>query len=219
MAEPPSCPHCQAPLGGTARFCHRCGQRTASGRHERIAWVAAFIVCAAFTGYIAVRAGDMNAAPAQNPAAATPAATGAAAVDLSSMTPRERFDRLFDRVMNASERGDQAEVTRFTPMALMAFGQLDTVDQDARFHASLLHLATGDAAGALAQADSMQARDPRHLLALLVRATVATQSGDRDGAARARAEFEAAWDAEIARGLPEYEDHRPSLDTFRQSAG
>lgn len=219
MAEPSSCRQCQAPLGETARFCHRCGHRTASGRHERVVWAAAFITCAVFTAFIAMRAGGMNPAPAPNSAAAAPAATGAAAIDLSSMTPRERFDRLFDRVMAASERGDQAEVTRFSPMAIMAFAQLDAVDQDARFHAGLLHLASGDAAGALAQADSMQARDPEHLLALLIRATVAAQAGDQAESTRARAALEAAWDREIARELPEYVDHRPSLDTFRQSAG
>ena len=42
------------------------------------------------------------------------------------MTPRERFDRLFNRIMQAAERGDSAQVERFTPMALGAYHQLDT---------------------------------------------------------------------------------------------
>ena len=65
------------------------------------------------------------------------------------MTPRERFDRLFNRIMQAAEQGDSVEVERFTPMALGAYQQLDSRDADARYHAAVLHLQVGDfAAGA-----------------------------------------------------------------------
>ena len=64
------------------------------------------------------------------------------------MTPRERFDRLFNRIMEAGQQGDTAQVARFTPMALGAYAQLDTFDADARYHAAVLHLQVGRIAGA-----------------------------------------------------------------------
>ena len=47
------------------------------------------------------------------------------------MSPRERFNRLYNRIMTAAQSGDEATVSRFTPMALMAYAQLDTIDADA----------------------------------------------------------------------------------------
>ena len=62
------------------------------------------------------------------------------------MSPRERFDRLYNRIMTAAENGDEGTVTNFTPMALSAYSMLDTVDADARYHAALIKLHTGDIA-------------------------------------------------------------------------
>ena len=59
-------------------------------------------------------------------------ARAGAAPDISQLSPRERFDRLFNRIMQAAEQGDTAQVRRFTPMALGAYAQLDTIDADAR---------------------------------------------------------------------------------------
>jgi len=93
-------------------------------------------------------------APAAEVAANAPFAGGAAAggppPDISNMSPRERFDRLYNRVMTAAENGDEATVTNFSPMALSAYGMLDTVDADARYHAALIKLHTGDIDGATA---------------------------------------------------------------------
>jgi hypothetical protein len=67
--------------------------------------------------------------------------------DLSTMSPRERFDRLFNRIMTAAEAGNAAEVTTFLPMARMAYAQLDTVNIDARYHMAMLDV-PGDCARA-----------------------------------------------------------------------
>ena len=47
--------------------------------------------------------------------------------------------------MQAAEQGDTAQVERFTPMALGAYAQLDTINVDARYHAAVLRLQVGDA--------------------------------------------------------------------------
>ena len=116
------------------------------------------------------------------------AGAAGAAPDISQMTPRERFDRLFNRVMQAAEQGDTAQVERFTPMALGAYAQLDSINTDARYHAAVLQLQVGDAAGALALADTILARSPGHLFGYIVRGTPAGSraTAPRPGAGRPR---------------------------------
>jgi hypothetical protein len=151
--------------------------------------------------------GGSPAAAAGGPAAAAP--------DISQLSPRERFDRLFNRVMAAAENGDTAEVQRFLPMARMAYDQLPAIDPDARYHLAMLHLQGNDAAAALAQADSIDRTAPRHLFAPLIREAEAVRRGDSAAAVTARAAFLAAYDAEMALGRPEYGDHRGALERFR----
>jgi hypothetical protein len=149
----------------------------------------------------------------------TAAAVASAPPDLSTMTPRERFDRLYRRVMGAAETGDTATVARFAPMVFAAYGQLDTVDADARYHAALLYLhLQGDTATALRLADSILASNPRHLFGFLIQGTAAQLTGNQRLLARARSAFLAAWDRELQADRPEYRDHRAMLDQFRNAA-
>jgi hypothetical protein len=161
--------------------------------------------------------------PASAPAQALVAETqpeGAAPPDLSTMTPRERFDRLYNRVMRAAESGDTATVARFSPMAMLAYGQLDSVDADARYHAAVLQLhVRADTAAALRLADSILAIQPHHLFGYLIRGTAARLAGDQRLLAHAYADFLAAWDAETRANRPEYRDHQAMLDQFRSAAG
>jgi hypothetical protein len=197
------------------------------GAAHRGLWIAAIGASLLFTGFIAWQAHRFNTAPPPamaNAGNAPPgpgrvSAGGAAAVDLASMTPRERFDRLFARVMTAAEQGDTAQALRFAPMARMAFAQLDTVDQDARFHLALVQGQTGDWAAATATADTMLAAVPEHLLGLLLLESAAVRRGDAAAAAAARRRFLAAWNGEMAAGRQEYADHRDALDDFRARAG
>jgi hypothetical protein len=106
-------------------------------------------------------------ANAGNAGATSPLSTRAP--DISQMTPRERFDRLFDRVMGAAERGDSTTVTQFSPMALGAYDMLDQVDADARYHAAMIHLVNGGVDAALALADTIQRAAPNHLFGYLIR--------------------------------------------------
>jgi hypothetical protein len=134
------------------------------------------------------------------------------------MTPRERFDRLYDRVMRASENGDQTTVGRFGPMALAAYSMLDSVDTDARYHAALLRLHTGDAAGAKSLADTMVATTPGHLFGYLARGMVARWSGDSLTLKTAYRAYLDRYPAEIAKPREDYQSHRTMLDRFRDDA-
>jgi hypothetical protein len=138
--------------------------------------------------------------------------------DLSSMSPREAADRLFNRVMAASENGDNAEALRFAPMALQAYDNLGTLDNDARYHVALLHLTTGNSKSARAQIDLLRKSAPNHLLAFMLEHQIAEHSGNKDGVARAYKAFLAAYDAEIATGREEYQDHLNTIERFRKAA-
>jgi hypothetical protein len=138
--------------------------------------------------------------------------------DISNMSPRERFDRLYNRIMTAAENGDDATVTNFTAMALSAYTMLDTIDEDARYHAALLRLHTGDISGATALGDTILAQTPGHLFGYIVLGTVARFRKDDAGLKRAYSGFLSHFDTEMKAGRGEYEDHGRSLTDFKQAA-
>jgi hypothetical protein len=137
------------------------------------------------------------------------------APDISNMSPRERFDRLFQRI---AESQSSDTIMMFAPMALGAYQQLDQVDTDLRFHAATIHLIVGETSQALALADTIAATQANHLFASLIRGEAAQQQGDSVGLAKQYAAFLATYDAELKVGRREYLEHRPWLDEFRARA-
>jgi hypothetical protein len=166
--------------------------------------------------FILVRQAPARPDPAVLGAGGTP--VGESPPDLSTMSPRERFNRLYNRIMRGAEAGDQASITRFTPMALMAYAQLDTIDADARFHAALLRVHTGDVEAARALGDSVLAESPGHLFGYVILGTAARWRKDDRALRRAYAGFLEHYDAETKAARPEYGEHRTSLDDFRRAA-
>lgn len=150
------------------------------------------------------------------------ASTGTAAEgtppDISNMTPKERYDRLYNRVMRAAEAGDQATVAQFTPMTVMAFQQLDSIDADARFHMAMLLLHTGQAHGAQAEADSILKFSPGHLFGYMIRGAVARWDKNGPALKRAQEEFLARYDSEMKAKRPEYGEHERAVSDFRAAA-
>ena len=205
---------------GTGRYCAQCGKVLGGGTHsqrprERRAWGTAAAASLLVLGLLLVLVWrDKDSAAAGGNAAASPAPP-----DLSNMSPRERFDRLYQRVMGAAQTGDTTTVTRFAPMVFAAYAQLDTVDADARYHAALLHLhLQADTAAALRLADSILAASPRHLFGFLIQGTAGQLAGNPKRLERARAGLLAAWAAEMQAGRPEYRDHQAMLERFRATA-
>src|SRR3954470_21398796 len=220
---PRSCASCHATLSARARFCHRCGHPVSGGsrspRSERRAWAVAAVLCLLLVGGIVYKvSGGAPAAPVPDMAntgadprersAGQSSPTGeelqGRAPDISTMTPRERFDRLFNRIMQAGERRDSVEVQRFTPMALGAYQQLDEHDIDARYHAAVLYIGVGDFAPAYALADSILGESPHHLFGSIIRGTAAGLQGDPAVRTRAEREFLRNYTAEMAAKRVEY---------------
>jgi hypothetical protein len=150
------------------------------------------------------------------PPSAVPAAT-AGVPDISQLSPEERFDRLYRRVMQASRSGDTM-ATRLAPMALGAFEMLDSVTADQRYHAALIKLHLGDAAGARAFGDSILAGDSTHLLGYVARGMAYRWERDTLRLKPVYDAFRRHAAAELARGRPEYTEHGMILQEFRQAA-
>lgn len=220
------CARCGASRPDSARYCPSCGaSSTASAGltgNERLRWFAAggIVVALAAFGVLALsRDPSFNTAAQQGGASPSPAQAPAPDMpDLASMTPRERFDRLFNRIMRSSETGDEASVGTFAPMALQAYGMLDTVDADARYHAALIMLHTGDMGGARALADTISKQDPGHLFATVVRGTIARFQQDQQALNAAYGEFLKNYDRETAVGRQEYGEHPRALQDFLEAA-
>jgi hypothetical protein len=217
------CRSCGGAVAQGARFCPACGQGVglvrAAPSAERTPWIIAGAALVGLLGVLLVMVTRAAPAPTQP---AEPAGMvegdGGTPPDISNMSPRERFDRLYNRVMRAAQAGDEATVSRFTPMALMAYSQLDSLDADARYHAALLEVHSGDVAGPTALADTILAQSPGHLFGYVIRGTVARWQKDQKTLSRAYAGFMEHYDAEIKAGRPEYGDHKTSIDEFHQAA-
>lgn len=216
------CAACGAALSGP--FCSSCGAPAGAGspgapprgpaRSTFPPWMILAAAAVVLGGALLLVVRRERAAR-PDAAAAVPAG---APPDISAMPPRERFDRLYNRTMRAAESGDTATVRTFAPMALLAYGQLETVDADARYHAALIRLHTGDAAGASALADTILTGQPGHLFGYIVRSTVARWQGDSAAMRTAYSGFLRHYDAEMKAARPEYDDHKFIIDDVHRLA-
>ena len=179
--------------------------------------MAALLAVAVALGAVFLARGFSSASPLV-PAVATGGDDPMApAPDISRLTPAERFDRLYRRVMQGARTGDTI-ATRFAPMALAAFEMLDTVDADTRYHAALIKLHLGDAAGAAAFGDSILAQDSAHLLGFVARGMAFRWQQDTARLPAVYAGFRRHAAAELARGRPEYAEHQLILGEFLRAA-
>ncbi len=228
---PPTCPSCKTDLPAGVRFCHLCGTPLGAGAgagagagtaHPRVArstlpaWIAVGAIGTLGIGYIALQVFGSKP-PGQQPSPPT------LAPDLSQLTPRERADRLFDRIVRAAEAGDTAQVGQFQPMALAAYSMLPRQDSDSRYHVGLIHSLTGAFASARAQLDSIRATNPDHLLGVMLDFAIAQLTDNVAEQRQAYRDFLDAYDAEIALQKPEYAAHDPAIEAFltasRQALG
>lgn len=145
-------------------------------------------------------------------------ATGAAGVDLSSMTPREAADRLYVRVMTAAEAGDSTTARGFVPMAVSAYEQARPLDADGLFHLSSLQRVAGDLAAAVSTAEEALANEPDHLLNLYAAAEASRESGAADDARRYYQRLVNVWDEQMASGHQDYLDHANMMTSVRNEA-
>lgn len=237
-----TCADCGATVTAGAKFCHRCGasvgQRTARVSRERglagaLPWAVAAIALLALVALVAGQRIARARPPAQASAIgdagdgtiAGSEESGRAptpAPDISNLTPEQRAERLFNRIMTSFEAGDTARVQFFAPMAVQAYQQLPNMTADDRYHLGRIGAVTGVAQLAAAQADSILRGQPNHLLGLILAAQAARMRGNETAARAFDARLLAAQSAELRKRLPDYEQHANdisrAIDGARRSA-
>lgn len=224
-----SCRECQNPLPAGARFCNQCGVAVAAvpataapGRTFPLPWAVAGAAVVALLAVLVVPRFSREPEAAAAPLAVQPAPAGPAGdpttVDLASMTPRERADRLFNRVMQGMSGGDTTRIGFFTDMAIQAYGMVPERNADLHYHLGELHRVKGDLDAARAQADTILAADPQHLFGLFGAAQVELMRGNPAEGKALFQRFLDAYTAQIARNLPEYQEHVQGLPAMRAEA-
>ena len=217
------CSACKETLVAGARFCHRCGTPTGAtvasggttGRPSQGTLVPWAVAGLAFIGLIALVLTRSARSDATERAVATPLGAPSGMTrgpDLSTMSPRERADRLFNRVMSYQERGVTDSVQFFADMGLRAYQMLPTLDHDARYDMGRIAEAAGSASIAKAQADTILRESPAHLLGLALAARAARLTNDVAAARGFDRRLVAAEAAERRKRLPEYERHATDID-------
>lgn len=210
----------------SARFCQGCGKSLTGGswlNAQTLTVLGACLATLVALGALFSTVIDTGDTSGGSSAVTTPARTAPTPAgqppDLSTMSPREAADRLFNRVMMADEQGNADEVTQFAPMAIAAYDQLESLDLDALYHVGLIHAAAGDLDSAGDAVERLKAAVPEHLLASLLEHRLAMDANDQARADRAIEQFRAHYDDEIRIDRLEYRDHERSIVQFREQYG
>lgn len=214
------CAACGTELTAGARFCQRCGAAVdgvpaapaasapAAGFSKALPWSVLALAVVALIALVFAQ-NDLRPVPPETGAAPLAGAMGAP--DISNMSPEERADRLFNRVMSLASEGKTDSAAFFSTMALSALDALAPHNTHRRYDIGLVALVGGRVAVAAAQADTILAERSTHLLGLALAAQAADARGDAAAARTFRARLLAAEAAERARALPEYTDHDPDI--------
>jgi hypothetical protein len=134
------------------------------------------------------------------------------APDISSLSPSERADRLFDRVMRLKEQGKQDSVEFFAPMVMSAYQMMGPLNADQHYDLGRIGEVTGVTDLARAEADTILKANPTHLLGLALAAHAATAANQPAAARQFYRRLLAAAPGETAKALPEYGRHRNDID-------
>jgi hypothetical protein len=237
-----TCSTCSAPLTPGARFCHRCGTPSGApsaapsrGFASALPWAVAALALVSLTALVVGQRFGARSQPAANAevldganmlgatpigpgaseagAAGAPAGTMPRAPDISQLSPEQRAERLYDRIMTEHEAGRQDAVRTFLPMARAAYEMLDSLNLDQRYDLGRLGEVGGDTALARAQADTILQKRPTHLLGLILAARIARLEKNEARARALDARLVAAAPAERPVALPEYLLHKNDIDT------
>lgn len=136
---------------------------------------------------------------------------GMRAPDISSLSPQERAERLYTRIMILNSQGKADSVQFFAPMALAAYQMLEPLHADQRYDMGRVAEVAGQIDVARAQADTILRDAPTHLLGLIL----ASRAADLLSLSSQKAEFNrrllAAEKSEFATKKPEYDRHEDDI--------
>jgi len=131
--------------------------------------------------------------------------------DISQLSPQERADRLFNRVMTLYGEGKEDSVLFFAPMAISAYQMLEPLNADQRYDLGRIAEVAGALPLAKAQADTILKQNPTHLLGLILAARIAGLDKRTSDSSSFVSRFRAAYPQEIKKNLPEYDRHSADI--------
>jgi uncharacterized protein (DUF58 family) len=188
--------------------------RTAEGLSNALPWAVAAI---AILALIALAAGQRFAratrSATETGAVATAGGPAPRAPDISTLTPLERAERLYERIMTAAQRGRMDSVLFFMPMAVQSYEALAPMTIDQRYDLGRLGEAAGDPTLVTAQADTILRQQPQHLLGLVLAYRAARLRRDGPAIQGALDRLARVADQERQRQLPEYLLRQADIDS------
>lgn len=224
------CPVCKGELSAGSKFCHHCGspagaaEKVATAKSTPLPWVVAALALLTMFAMLAGRGfNSARGSTLDAPSNALPQAglddrgaqpdQGAVtrAPDISSMSPQERADRLFNKIMLLNSQGKSDSVQFFAPMALQSYQMLPAMNADQHYDMGRVAEVAGAIPLAKAQADSILKQNPSHLLGLILAARVASLTGDQAGLLAIEKRLVAAEKTELAKKLDEYDRHQDDI--------
>ena len=214
--EGAACRSCASTLTPGARFCHRCGAAVGAAAGQiadpgptALPWIVASIALVALIALVAAQRFSAASSDLDEISTAQPMVRGP---DISQLTPRERADRLYDRIMGLQQRGRTDSIQFFAQMAIPAYQMAQPLDASARYAMGRIAEAAGLADFARAQADTILREEPNHLLGLVLAIRAARLAGNEAAATSAERRLIAAEPAERRRNRAEYTRHRDEID-------
>lgn len=215
------CNNCGAPLNGKGA---PAGAAPAAGGN-RLPWIVAGVALIGVIALVLVQTATKSGTPAdatpQGPMAGNaPFANGASgpAPDISSMSPQERADRLFNRVMRYASEGKQDSAAIFAPMAIQSFEMLAPLDVHGHFDLGLVAVVSGDAARAKSEADEILKKNDKDLLGLTLAIRAAEAAKDPATRKKLEQRLIANEASERKTKRPEYEAHSGDIDEALKEA-
>jgi hypothetical protein len=185
------------------------------GLAASLPWILALVGLVGGSAYVA---GQTGAQPtAQEPAPGGMVAPfarggGGAPPDIASMTPNERANRLYGRIMQYVTAGKADSAAFFAPMALAAHEMLESPSADERYHLGQINEMIGNAPVARAQADTILKAEPDNLLGLMLASRAARMANRPMDAKPFEQHLLKVLDAQLATRKPEYDMHRSEID-------
>jgi hypothetical protein len=143
---------------------------------------------------------------------------GMRAPDISSLSPQERADRLYNKVMLLATQGKIDSVQFFAPMALTSYQMLSPLNADQRYDMGRIGEVVGAIPLAKAQADSILRENPNHLLGLILEARLATLARDTAQLHLYERRLVAAEKSEAPKKREEYLRHQDDITNALQQA-
>ena len=227
-----TCGGCRAGLTPGARFCHRCGtpagakvsEPARSGR-DPLPWAVALVALCALIALVggqrfaAARGGGLDAPQNALPQAgldfpAPGGQQGMRAPDISSMSPQERANRLYNRIMALHEQGKTDSVQFLAlNMFIPQLRSMEPLDAHLRYDLGRVGEVAGTVDVATAQADTILRTQPNHLLGLILASRAARMRGDEAAARQFDRRALAAEPAERAKQLEEYLAHADDIES------